>query len=203
MTLQYNLMDEIGWTTTRWVPLCQPAVDSLLVIVGSLLQSENDKNLLLKEEKKKNINSIIDKEDKEIKNIGHVKTFLDANYSKDFLSFSTQLAGINKESSIAYRDTLSLLSNNPNFISQAEQIIVPLNLFNVLEYMTYTPSYSLSSDEITLLFNTLELTPEFSVFIESLSGITPENSRDYLLIIQQMLTCPKFVMDAMSGEINL
>jgi len=148
----YNLIDHIGWLTTRRIPLRSDAVT-------------------------------------------HVMTLINNTYT----NFIQRFAGINTQNSTQYWQSLMDITYNESFASEAIVIILPYSLLDFIEVEYLVNNVPFTSDMITQLFNCIEMTPEFSSFLTSLSTMTPVNCTDweYKQIIQfGLMALPKFVRDA-------
>lgn len=148
----YNLLDHIGWLTTRRVPLRSDSVNHVMVLVNG--------------------------------------TYTD---------FIQKFAGMDNPNSLQYLQSFYFILDNEDFCNEAQAIIMPYSLLDFIEVAYLVDGEPFTANMITQLFNCIELTPEFSAVLSSLSGMTPENCTDwaYKQIIQyELMAFPKFVRDA-------
>jgi len=121
--------------------------------------------------------------------------------NNSYTSYIQKTAGITSANSCAYQYRLMELFGEGNFIADASAITIPQNLLTFIEgnYFNLNNPESFTENMITQIFNCLEMTNEFSGFITSLQGMTPENCQDYQYrsVIQfEIMLCPKFLIDA-------
>jgi hypothetical protein len=118
------------------------------------------------------------------------------NNDSDFQSFVAYFAGLVSANSIAYRYVADRLMNVQKFFNISQSIYVPSTLFQYLEYMTWNNNVYLDDGLIQKLVATIQMTPEFTPYLQMLEGITPETSRDYIPVIEQLNYLPLFKINS-------
>jgi hypothetical protein len=115
-----------------------------------------------------------------------------------YTTFIEEFAGISNNNALEYLYPLNNISNNQDFFNEAELIIIPHNLLNIIEFDYFLNNALLNNAHLTFLLNTVEMTPQFSGFLTQLEGINQTNNQDYEYrnVIELMMLCPKFLRDA-------
>lgn len=116
------------------------------------------------------------------------------NNDSDFQALILYFAGLNAENSLTFLYSFNGLGDN--FYQIANSIYVPQTLFIAIQYATINNQYLLDVSTIQALFDCIQMTPEFSPFIEALNGITPENSNTYNRVYDKLIGLPMFLINS-------
>lgn len=117
------------------------------------------------------------------------------NNNPDYKAFIPYFAGLTIENSSTYTHNFP---NDDNFWNLASSTTVANTLFNTLDYFLAVPSFLLNAQTINDIFNILNGIPQYSSYKIALTGITPDNSQSYALVISSLIQLPLFNINAQS-----
>lgn len=127
----------------------------------------------------------------------NVNQFLELlNTSPDFSDFIVKFTGMNEQNSLAYSQCFNEALNNAELNALLSGIITVNNVRDAIDYLLSARVDQLTAYCISKTFQILGNYDQFSAYAESLSGITPETSGDYLEQLTAILGLPQFVLDA-------
>lgn len=121
--------------------------------------------------------------------VSQILSIINDNYP-EFIDYFTGLTSAN---SLGY---LTSYPNDDNFIVLAQAVILPPDLYQYLSFMGWNNDVLLDDNLISMLISAVQMTPEFSHYLDDLSGITPDNSREYMLVINNLVNLPIFKFNA-------
>lgn len=120
-------------------------------------------------------------------------------------------SGITSENSYSFfmsspSSKIGSLINDPLFQQIASNTLIPPNLYNWYEKYYFGTSTPLNQYAIDTMISIISSVSDFSVFLKSLDGITPENCFDYQLkirdIYQTIYICLKSLEQIIPDEEN-
>jgi hypothetical protein len=126
------------------------------------------------------------------------------NNTSDFQSLIPYFVGLNSENSNTFIQSFNRVNAVPDnkFQNIVNAIPAPKTLYMEFLYVMIDNKYLFSAATIQMLFDVLQMTPEFRPFLEQLEGITPENSNMYNKVFDQLVQLPMFLINSQKFLLN-